>query len=82
MIVAFGILFAVCIVALGIRYRWYQPLDESLPSIHDSHVVAPDNLPLGTDLDTPSAPGDRTSGVTVGLRPTNGRFSRRSRSSG
>ena len=64
MIVVFGIVFAVCIVALGVRYRWYQPLDESLPSIHDSHVVAPDNLPLGTDLDTPSAPGDRTPGVT------------------
>jgi len=54
MIVAFGIAFALCIVALGVRYRWYQPLDESLPSIHDSHVVAPDNLPLGTDLDTPA----------------------------
>ena len=53
MIMVFGAVFALCIVALGLLYRWYKPLDESLPSIHDSHVVAPDNLPLGTDLDTP-----------------------------
>jgi hypothetical protein len=25
-----------------------------LPSIHEQHVVAPDDLPLGTDVDTPA----------------------------
>jgi MFS family permease len=54
MIVVFGALFAVCVVVLGIAYQWYKPLDRSLPSIHDSHVVAPDDLPLGTDVDTPA----------------------------
>ena len=53
-IVLFGVLFGVCVVALALRYQRYRPLDESLPSIHDSHVVAPGNLPLGTDLDTPA----------------------------
>jgi MFS family permease len=52
MIIVFGAVFGLCILGLGLRYRWYKPLDGSLPSIHDSHVVAPDNLPLGTDLDT------------------------------
>ena len=52
-IVVFGVLFGVSVVVLALRYRGFGPLDESLPSIHDSHVVAPHNLPLGTDLDTP-----------------------------
>ncbi len=51
-IIVFGAAFGLCVLVLGLRYRWYKPLDQSLPSIHDSHVVAPDNLPLGTDLDT------------------------------
>jgi MFS family permease len=54
MIVVFGAAFGLCVLVLGLVYRWYKPLDESLPSIHDSHVVAPGNLPLGTDLDTPA----------------------------
>jgi MFS family permease len=53
-IVLFGVLFGVCVVALALRYQRFRPLDASLPSIHDSHVVAPGNLPLGTDLDTPA----------------------------
>jgi MFS family permease len=52
MIVVFGAVFGLCVLVLGLVYGWYKPLDDSLPSIHDSHVVAPDNLPLGTDLDT------------------------------
>jgi predicted MFS family arabinose efflux permease len=53
-IVLFGALFALSVLFLALRYQRYRPLDASLPSIHDSHVVAPGNLPLGTDLDTPA----------------------------
>lgn len=53
-IVLFGVLFGVCVLALALRYQRFRPLDGSLPTIHDSHVVAPSDLPLGTDLDTPA----------------------------
>jgi MFS family permease len=51
-IVLYGLLFGVSVALLAVRYRWFRPLDESLPAIHDPHAAAPGFRPLATDLDT------------------------------
>ncbi len=57
-IVVTGALFAVAVVVIGTRYSWWRPLDESLPEIHDAHVVEhghPELGPVGSDLDNAGA---------------------------